>query len=285
MTRRYNGWRELRSSSRTDRRRQSNAGGIRLVIIAVIMLVLAIAGGILLWKCLRSDDALEVANSEIPLDMTVEPVILSTPEPTAMPTPEPVEEVVEEKIGSIVLDAGHGGVDGGTYYEDVLEKNINFAVVMYMKEILEEEGVEVFLTRSEDDFMDVSERTGIVNQYTEEADLFVSIHCNYFEDDDGVSGLECYYYKEDEVGQASAERMIESLKGNKEIKVRSAKHGGYYVLKFSDMPAVLVEMGFLSNKAERDKLNSEEYQKLLAEELSKAIVLNLKEMAETEKEE
>ena len=73
----------------------------------------------------------------------------------------------------------------------------------------------------------------------------------------------------------------QNVKENEDIKVRSAKHGGYYVLKFTEMPSVLVEMGFLSNKAEREKLNSEEYQKLLAEELVKAILENLKEEPES----
>lgn len=277
MGRKYNGWRELKIHSEYNRRKTVRNQRILFGIGVGVLLILMICGGVFLWKHFHKEDAVNAVNQELAVSETPEPTIV----PTVAPTEEPVE-VIEEKVsGCIVLDAGHGDVDGGTFCEDVLEKDINFAVVMYMKEILEEAGIEVRLTRSGDDFMDVSERAEFANQNKEDADLFVSIHCNYFEDDASVSGLEIYYYTGDEAGQACAESMIEYLKKSEDIKVRSAKHGGYYVLKFTEMPAVLVEMGFLSNKEEREKLNSEEYQKLLAEELAEGILLSLKEELES----
>lgn len=271
---RYNGWRELRNQSGYDRRKVVLRQRILFFGGIFLGVVLMIGSCIYLWNHIQSRKDDEVKQVTV-LDETPQPTVA----PTAVPTKEPVE-VIEEVTGCIVLDAGHGDVDGGTFCEDVLEKNINFAVVMYMKEILEEAGVEVRLTRSGDDFMDVSERAEFANQNKEDADLFVSIHCNYFEDDASVSGLEIYYYTGDEGGQACAESMIEYLKKNEDIKVRSAKHGGYYVLKFTEIPAVLVEMGFLSNKTEREKLDSEEYQKLLADELSEGVLQYLKKSAE-----
>ena len=273
MARRYNGWRELKIHSEYDRRRLVRKQRILFGVGVFVVLVLLIVGGFFLWKHFHRDEAEATGNIDVAVAETPEPTAV----PTEVPTKEPVEVVVEEVTGRIILDAGHGGVDGGTFCEDVLEKNINFAVVTFMKELLEEAGVEVILTKSEDVFMDVSERAGFVNENKDGVDLFVSIHCNYFEDDDSVSGLECYYYTGDEEGQACAECLIESLKDCDDIKVRSAKHGSYYVLKFTEVPAVLVEMGFLSNPAERNKLNSEAYQKVLAEELTDGIIEYLKE--------
>lgn len=274
--RRYNGWHELKIHSEYDRRRTVRNQRILFCVGMLLIAVLMIWGGVSLWKHFQREEVEETMNTEVSTSVTPEPTIV----PTETPTEPPIEVLVEENIECIILDAGHGGVDGGTSSEDVLEKNINFAVVMYMKELLEEAGVEVRLTRSGDDFMDVSERAEFANQNKEDVDLFVSIHCNYFEDDASVSGLEAYYYTGDDGGQACAERMIEVLKGNEDIKVRSAKHGGYYVLKYTEIPSVLVEMGFLSNQADCEKLNSAEYQKLLAEELAKAILLNLEECSE-----
>ena len=280
MGKKYNGWRELKIQSEYNRRKLVRNQRIFFGIGVGVLLVAVICGGIFLWRHFRGEDAQNALNSEVVLAETLEPTTIPTVEPTA----EPVEVIEESCSECIVLDAGHGNVDGGTSCEDALEKDINFAVVMYMKDILEATGIEVRLTRSGDDFMVVSERADFANQNKEDADLFVSIHCNYFEDDDSVSGLEIYYYTGDEGGQACAESMIEYLKKNEDIKVRSAKHGEYYVLKFTEIPSVLVEMGFLSNKAEREKLDSEAYQKLLAEELSEAVLQYLEESAEQKTE-
>ena len=93
---------------------------------------------------------------------------------------------------NIFLDAGHGGSDGGTFSGDVIEEDINLSVVLRMKEFLEEKGAEVVLTRDSDETVSLSERAQTANRT--DADLFVSIHCNYYEDDASINGLECYYY-------------------------------------------------------------------------------------------
>lgn len=271
MGRRYSGWRELKIHSEYNRRRVVKRQRILFGVGIGIILVLLICGGVFLWQRFHKEDAKTVTNQELNAAKTPEPTVNPTETPTEAPTEEPLKELVEENLGCLVLDAGHGGKDGGTFNGDILEKDINLAVVQYIKEALEEANIEVILTRSTDDFLDVPERSDFANQ--KEADLFVSIHCNFFEDDASVSGLECYYYEENKGGQAFAESMIEVLKENKDIKVRSAKHGNYYVLKYTEMPSILVELGFLSNNAESEKLNSADYQELLAEEIAKGILL------------
>ena len=267
MGRRHDRWHEVESAS--DENRKQKTLMIWWVVFLVILLLAVLgAGGYFVWKIEQAKEAKEAAYREMMSSMAVQSVQIPTPEPTQ----EPLNEVLLEKIGCIVLDAGHGGVDGGTFYKDVIEKNVNFSVVLYMQEYLEENGVEVILTRSEDVFIELPERTEIAKQNAEVADLFVSIHCNYFEDNVTVNGLECYYFAEDRTSETYAEKMIKSLVKNKELKVRGTKEGDYYVLKHNELPALLVEMGFLSNKEERNKLNDDTYQKMLAEELSIGII-------------
>lgn len=170
----------------------------------------------------------------------------------------------------IILDAGHGGEDCGTYSGDVWEKDINLAVVLHMKELLENAGVEVVLTRDADESLSLNDRTVIANG--QDADMFVSIHCNYYEDDSSIKGLECYYYEDSKTGQAYAEGIINSLKQDGSITVRNAKEDTFYVLKNTKVTAVLVELGYLSNSKECQKLASESYQATLASELVESIL-------------
>ena len=180
-----------------------------------------------------------------------------------------------EENHMVVLDAGHGGEDGGTVEQAATEKAINLAVVLKLKELLEEQGIRVVLTRDKDIFMKLEERVQIVNG--EKADLFISIHCNYYEKDSSIYGLECYYCKSGEEGKHYAEKIMETIKESENIVSRNVKPADYYILKNTKVPAVLVEIGYLSNYNERNQLMSEEYQEKLAGELVKGIVKGLEE--------
>lgn len=194
-------------------------------------------------------------------------------------TEEVIEEVLEKQddgIIRVVLDAGHGGKDGGTYHGDVLEKHINLAVTLYIEEILADYDMELVLTRSEDVFLSLEDRAYIANQVN--ADFFVSIHCNYYDGEQSVSGIECYYYPGSEDGLKCAKVINAKLKEEKSFKVRSPKADDLYVLENTDMPAVLVELGFISDGTERQKLIRKDYQKLLATKISEGILASLKEL-------
>lgn len=170
----------------------------------------------------------------------------------------------------VVLDAGHGGRDQGTSAGDILEKDINLAVVKKLERELEEEGMKVLLTRSDDTKIGLEERAKIANR--NQADLFISIHCNYCEDDTGVKGIECYYQESSTEGKELADNIVENLEDSEEIVNRGTRTADFRVLMKTEMPAALVEIGFLSNRAEREKLLEEEYQELLAERLAKGIL-------------
>lgn len=174
----------------------------------------------------------------------------------------------------IILDAGHGGSDGGTQADgknsEVVEKDINLVVVQHMQAILEELGAEVVLTRESDETISLDERVRIAN--SNEADLFVSIHCNYYEDDASISGLECYYFSGSDSGKQCAEKILETISNSGNIDTRNVKESDFYVLKRTKIPAVLVELGYLSNAEECRILAEDEYQETLAQELVKGII-------------
>lgn len=173
----------------------------------------------------------------------------------------------------VVLDAGHGGKDAGTLSGQVYEKDITISVVKKMEKLLSEQGIEVLLTREDDSFLELEERVQIANEA--QASLFMSIHCNYYEEDASVCGLECYYHKDSRTGKEFAEGIIADLEKVEEIIVRSAKAEDFYVLRHTDMPAVLVELGFLSNKKECKSLTLSQYQDKLANNLVESIIQKL----------
>ncbi len=142
---------------------------------------------------------------------------------------KPDTDFPEQEKYTVVLDAGHGGEDGGTVEQTAMEKEINLAVVLKMRELLENQGIRVVLTREQDMYMKLEERVQVANG--EKADLFVSIHCNYYEKDSSVYGLECYYCKGAEDGKYYAERILETLEKSGRIVSRNAKPSGYYILK------------------------------------------------------
>lgn len=184
---------------------------------------------------------------------------------------EPSEEEPseQEKKYIVVLDAGHGGKDGGTSADGAREKDINLAIVLKMEKLLQDRGIETLLTREDDSFLKLADRAVMANDRG--ASLFVSIHCNAYDKDNRVQGLECYYHPDSESGKELAEGICKKLKEDGKIETRSARAEDYAVLRETECKSVLIEIGYLTNASEREKLLDEEYQNMLAEELVEAL--------------
>lgn len=180
---------------------------------------------------------------------------------------------------TVVIDAGHGGIDGGTQAKDgTLEKDINLNIALKLKDILESFGVKTVMTRETDVSIHNSGVTGIRNQKisdinnrlniieTTENALFVSIHQNYFSQSK-YSGAQVFYSKNNPESQSLALSIRNSLIENlQKDNTREIKQSGkeIYLLNNTTVPAVMVECGFLSNEAEADLLKTEEYQNQVA---------------------
>ena len=170
----------------------------------------------------------------------------------------------------IVLDAGHGGWDPGkTGTNGANEKELNLAVVEKLTEYLEQGGAEVILTRTSDDALgdgkrtDMAERKRIANE--SDADILVSIHQNAFPSAK-VKGAQVFYHNSSGNGKVLAECVQESLRNRVDgSNQRMAKENkDYYILRTTEIPAVIVECGFLSNYEEEKLLNDAVYQEKLA---------------------
>ena len=182
-----------------------------------------------------------------------------------------------EPLATVILDPGHGGSDGGAVAilegTEIAEKDIDTAVCEMVKSLLERQNIEVLLTRTEDVDMDLKERTRFANEYG--GDLFVSVHCNSSDEDSTAKGLECYYEKEGNKGLELAENIMNAAKASGNIDTRELRTDMMYVVRFTDMPATLVEMGFMTNPDELKKLCRTSYQQLLADAIAEGILETL----------
>ncbi|MGM8215131.1 N-acetylmuramoyl-L-alanine amidase [Bacillaceae bacterium W0354] len=176
---------------------------------------------------------------------------------------------------NIVIDAGHGGKDSGAIVKSplVYEKDIVFPISLNIKERLERLGANVILTRSTDDYIDLDERVELSkNQYN---DLFVSIHANASSDSNAY-GSETYYSegKSDNVveGRLLATTIQQQMLQMAEVYNRGAKASDFRVIKNNSAPAVLVELGFMTNSNDLKKLTDPNYQQLYADSITQGII-------------
>lgn len=175
-------------------------------------------------------------------------------------------------VGSvdIVLDAGHGGKDQGTSYENVIEKDLTLEIAEKAQKILEDAGYRVGMVREDDTFVDLGERAEYANRRN--AKVYVSIHCNSSEDGEG-EGIETYYTEQkDETSQELAQAIQEHVIAQTEARDREVKAADYAVIVRTEMPAALVEVGFLSDSSERELLQQEQYQNQLAEGIAAGVL-------------
>lgn len=189
------------------------------------------------------------------------------------------EEEFELEIGSgaIVIDPGHGGSDAGAIGSTgVREKDVALAVALKVRDLLEDQGDPVVMTRTTD--RDVhsaqasngQELQARVNKAPRDASMFISIHCNAFSNP-ASNGMETYFYTGSSHGRRLAKLINEELERYGELFNRGVKSANFYVLKHSSAPATLLELGFVTNPEEEQLLADDEYQ----EQLARAIVTGI----------
>jgi len=168
---------------------------------------------------------------------------------------------------TIVIDAGHGGFDrGGIPRQQVPEKTMTLDVALRLKSILEKSGYRVVMTRDSDVFVPLPTRVAIANSYRNA--IFVCIHFNSATRS-GANGIETYFYSRDSLALASA--IHYNLVGNMSTPNRGVRRRGYYVLRKTRVPAVLVECGFLTNPTEARNSQNSLYRQNLAANIARGI--------------
>ena len=168
---------------------------------------------------------------------------------------------------TIVVDAGHGGYDrGGVPGQRISEKDKCLDVAQRLKRILQAQGYRVVMTRDSDVFIPLGTRCAIANNYRGAS--FVSIHFNCASRV-GANGIETYYYRGDSAGlAASIHRNVVSISPSEN---RGIRRRGFYVLRKTAIPSVLVECGFLTNPTEGRLALSADYRQKLAEQIARGI--------------
>ena len=217
-------------------------------------------------------------------DSDATPAPKPSPTPTPKPTPTPQAHITGEKI--VVIDAGHGGSDPGASYthNDVkyIEKEINLAVAQKVKEILKDNGIRVEMTRDGDTYPTLTDRSDFANKLG--ASMFVSIHSNAAAEYSEASGIEVYYSETnntDRYGIKSktlASDIYKNMIKNTGAKARGVKTAQHVVTRTSEMPAVLIELGFLTNVKEAENLLDDSYRDLLASAIAAGVLSNIEDI-------
>ena len=168
---------------------------------------------------------------------------------------------------TVVIDAGHGGHDrGGIPGQRVAEKDMTLDVALRLRNILSANGYSVVMTRGTDVFVPLGGRVAIANSYRNA--VFVCIHFNATPRS-GASGIETYFYSRDSLALASAIHYY--VAGGAPSENRGVRRRGYYVLRKTNIPAVLVECGFLTNPTEAAYAQTASYRQRLAEEIAAGV--------------
>jgi len=158
----------------------------------------------------------------------------------------------------ICLDPGHGGSDPGAIgVNGVREKDINLAIALKTAYLMQLDGAQVYLTRSGDYDVSLAERVQYANSVG--CHVFISIHANAASSS-SATGFEVYHYYTSSLGQQLATLVDDELAEHIPLYNRGVKQAGFYVLKYTVMPAILIETGFVTNSYDVSILTSESYQ-------------------------
>ena len=193
------------------------------------------------------------------------------------------EEKRRKSAIKVLIDPGHGGYDTGASYGGYEEKNLNLILAEKLKKDLEAYGITVFLTREDDSFLSLAERVEITNSIR--PNVFISIHNNALKTTRGIRGVETYYWNKQ--SQKLAYYIHTSILKQIEIPDHFIRRAKFYVIYEVSYPAVLAELGFLSNREDRKLLTSSTTQDLYSKALSEAILkfLDIEPKPEKKKEE
>lgn len=188
-----------------------------------------------------------------------QPAIAVQPVTPTVTTPKPTGKGVRK----VVIDAGHGGTDYGAIRDNINEKDITLDVAKQVRDMLVKKGYVVQMTRDSDEYVSLQDRVAISENF--KPDIFISIHVNSSTGTE-ASGIETHYYHQESI--MLAQTLHASLASAIDTKNRGLFKSKFYVINHTTVPAILMEIGFISNSAERAELNGSARKKATA----KAIV-------------
>lgn len=188
-----------------------------------------------------------------------------------------LEEEVNKDLGkkyTILVDPGHGGKDKGTMNNSktIYEKDLNLQIAKRVaNKLCKQNDVQVIISRIDDKYVSLSDRVKLAKENN--VDVLVSIHLNAEGGGDSASGIETYYRKGAiDDSKELAETVQKTIKTYVDARDRGIKEDIYQVLRDSDMPAILIECGFLTNPDETKQLMDAKYQDTLADGIAQGVL-------------
>jgi N-acetylmuramoyl-L-alanine amidase len=205
--------------------------------------------------------------AEFPTPTSPSPQIPVPPPATSNP-PVGFPRVPNGRI-VVMIDPGHGGKDSGAVgIGGLQEKDIILPISQRVASILQQQGIQAILTRTSDYFVDLAPRVQMARE--NHVNLFVSIHANSIDNRPDVNGLETYYYSSE--GERLAQIIHNSILQSIDIKDRRVRSARFYVLRNNPMPAVLVEVGFVTGDEDARRLATADYQNQMAQAIARGIL-------------
>ncbi|MBG1240195.1 N-acetylmuramoyl-L-alanine amidase [Nostoc sp. NZL] len=192
--------------------------------------------------------------------------------PNPQPPTQPQRRVSNGRV-VVLIDPGHGGKDPGAVgLGGLREKDVILPISKRIAQVLQQNGVQVVMTRDSDYFVTLPGRVQLAERAN--ADVFVSIHANAVGPGrSDVSGLETYYY---DSGLGLARTVHNSILQNINVRDRGVRRARFFVLRKSSMPSILVETGYLTGRDDNAKLRSSAYQNQMADAIARGILQYLK---------
>lgn len=184
-------------------------------------------------------------------------------------------DIPESRLKSqyvVYLDPGHGGYDPGASGNGIIEKNLVLDLAFKVKDKLESAGVKVIMSRTSDVYVSLQDRASEANNLN--PDIFISIHINSA-GAASASGIETYYYKS--IDKSLADNLQPKLISYTGAVNRGVKWESFYVVRETNMPSSLIEIGFLTNVNEANNMKSSSYQEKLANAIFDGSIKYLRE--------
>jgi N-acetylmuramoyl-L-alanine amidase len=187
----------------------------------------------------------------------------------------------------VLIDIGHGGVDSGTLYENIHEKDINLDIGKITYDLLQEKGYRVLMNRIDDyalseenhwykirsrHLKDLAQRSHLANEIHPKA--VISLHVNWAAKSSAHGPV--VLYQKTEPSKRLAECLQQSMNSLYGIESKPVYGKTYFILKHIQVPAVIVEMGFISNPQDREQMTEPQKQRQLAESIAAGVLIYLK---------
>jgi N-acetylmuramoyl-L-alanine amidase len=182
--------------------------------------------------------------------------------------------VSDETAPIIIVDAGHGGTDDGAQGADgTVEKDLMLSLARIIQKEGQSRNVKVILTRTGDQAISMADRVSVTERH--KASLFISLHANFHGQHPDAAGIEIVVSERNvkfEESKAWSNKLVQELTGLTGVSVNGVKNSDFYVLSKNSIPAVLLELGYLSNKADNAYLNDQKNQQIISQRIIGAVL-------------